>query len=76
MSDTTTFDYYYGDESSQFSFYRTTTRTTDAPADPPKLGDIPSVKGRLAALRAASEGMKEPGKAPQRQPTKHPPKTR
>ena len=55
---------------------RTTTRTTDAPADPPKLGDIPSVKGRLAALRAASEGMKEPGKAPQRQPTKHPPKTR
>lgn len=54
----------------------TTTRTTDAPADPPKLGDIPSVKGRLAALRAASEGMKEPGKAPQRQPTKHPPKTR
>ena len=53
-----------------------TTRTTDAPADPPKLGDIPSVKGRLAALRAASEGMKEPGKAPQRQPTKHPPKTR
>lgn len=22
MSDTTTFDYYYGDESSQFSFYR------------------------------------------------------
>lgn len=53
---------------------RTTTRTTDAPAA--KIGDIPTVKGRLAALRAASEGMKEPGKAPQRQPTKHPPKTR
>lgn len=53
---------------------RTTTRTTDAPAA--KIGDIPTVKGRLAALRAASEGMKEPGKAPQRQPAKHPPKTR
>ena len=53
---------------------RRTTRTTDAPAA--KIGDIPTVKGRLAALRAASEGMKEPGKAPQRQPTKHPPKTR
>lgn len=52
---------------------RRTTRTTDAPA---KVGDIPTVKGRLAALRAASEGMKEPGKPPQRQPTKHPPKTR
>ena len=53
---------------------RTTTRTTDAPTA--KIGDIPTVKGRLAALRAASEGMKEPGKAPPRQPTKHPPKTR
>ena len=53
---------------------RTTTRTTDAPTA--KIGDIPTVKGRLAALRAASEGMKEPGKAPQRQPTKHPPTTR
>ena len=53
---------------------RRTTRTTDAPAA--KIGDIPTVKGRLAALRAASEGMKEPGKPPQRQPTKHPPKTR
>ena len=52
---------------------RRTTRTTDAPA---KVGDIPTVKGRLAALRAASEGMKEPGKVPQHQPTKHPPKTR
>ncbi len=49
-------------------------RTTDAPAA--KIGDIPTVKGRLAALRAASEGMKEPGKPSQRQPTKHPPKTR
>ena len=48
---------------------RRTTRTTDTPA---KVGDIPTVKGRLAALRAASEGMKEPGKPPQR----HPPKTR
>ncbi len=53
---------------------RTTTRTIDAPAA--KIGDIPTVKGRLAALRAASEGMKEPGKAPKRQPGKQPPKTR
>ena len=53
---------------------RRTTRTTDAPAA--KIGDIPTVKGRLAALRAASEGMKEPGKAPKRQPGKQPPKTR
>lgn len=52
---------------------RRTTRTTDAPA---KVGDIPTVKGRLAALRAASEGMKEPGRAPQRQTPKRPPKTR
>ena len=52
---------------------RRTTRTTDTPA---KVGDIPTVKGRLAALRAASEGMKEPGKAPQRQTPKRPPKTR
>ena len=52
---------------------RRTMRTTDAPA---KVGDIPTVKGRLAALRAASEGMKEPGKVPQRQTPKHPPKTR
>ena len=53
---------------------RTTTRTTtDTPA---KVGDIPTVKGRLAALRAASEGMKEPGKAPQRQAPKRPPQTR
>ncbi len=52
---------------------RRTTRTTDAPA---KVGDIPTVKGRLAALRAASEGMKEPGKAPQRQAPKRPPQTR
>ena len=52
---------------------RRTTRTTDTPA---KVGDIPTVKGRLAALRAASEGMKEPGRAPQRQTPKRPPKTR
>lgn len=53
----------------------TMTRTTDPPASPPKVGDIPSVRGRLAALQAASEGMK--GKAPQRQaPAKTPPKTR
>ena len=52
---------------------RRTTRTTDTPA---KVGDIPTVKGRLAALRAASEGMKEPGKAPQRQAPKRPPQTR
>ena len=50
------------------------TRTTDPPAAPGKVGDIPTVKGRLAALRAASEGMKE--KAPQRQAPEHPPKTR
>lgn len=48
-----------------------TTRTTDAPA---KVGDIPSVKGRLAALRAASDGMKS-GKAPQHTRAT-PPKTR
>lgn len=35
---------------------------TDTPAA--KIGDIPTVKGRLAALRAASEGMKEPDKTP------------
>ena len=52
---------------------RRTTRTTDTPA---KVGDLPTVKGRLAALRAASEGMKEPGKAPQRQAPKRPPQTR
>ena len=55
---------------------RRTTRTTDAPDAPAKVGDIPTVKGRLAALRAASEGMKEPGRAPQRQTPKRPPKTR
>lgn len=49
-----------------------TTRTTDAPA---KVGDIPSVKGRLAALRAASEGMGQ-GKAPQQHTRKAPPKVR
>ena len=52
---------------------RRTTRTTDAPA---KVGDIPTVKGRLAALRAASEGMKEPGKAPTRQQPKRTPQSR
>lgn len=49
-----------------------TARTTDAPA---KVGDIPSVKGRLAALRAASEGMGQ-GKAPQQHTRKAPPKVR
>lgn len=50
----------------------TTMRTTDPPT---KVGDIPNVKGRLAALQAASEGMR--GKPPQRQtPAKAPPKTR
>ena len=53
---------------------RTTTRTTDAPAT--KIGDIPTVKGRLAALRAASEGMKEPGMAPKQHTRTTPPKTR
>lgn len=49
-----------------------TERTTDAPA---KVSDIPSVKGRLAALRAASEGMSQ-GKAPQQHTRKAPPKVR
>ena len=62
-----------GSGSTQSQSERRTTRTTDTPA---KVGDIPTVKGRLAALRAASEGMKEPGKAPQRQAPKRPPKTR
>lgn len=50
----------------------TTTRTTDSPE---KISDIPTVKGRLAALRAASEGMGQ-GKAPQQRTPKAPPKTR
>lgn len=50
-----------------------TTRTTDPPD---KVGDIPTVKGRLAVLKAASEGMREPGKAPQKAAPTHPPKTR
>ena len=37
--------------------------------------DKPSVKGRLAALRAANDGMKQPGKAPQHTRIT-PPKTR
>ena len=53
-----------------------TTRTTEQPAVPDRVGDIPTVKGRLAALRAASEGMKQPGKAPQRQSPTPPPRTR
>ena len=52
---------------------KTTTRTTDPPA---KVGDIPTVKGRLAALRAASEGMKKPGRAPTRQQPKRTPQSR
>lgn len=44
---------------------RTTTRTTDAPVN---INDIPTVKGRLAALRAASQGMGGPDKTPQRTP--------
>lgn len=51
-----------------------TTRTTTITEDAPKIGDIPTVKGRLAVLQAAAEGMKE-GKAP-RQPTRTTPKTR
>lgn len=51
-----------------------TTRTTTTTEDAPKIGDIPTVKGRLAVLQAAAEGMKE-GKAP-RQPTRTTPKTR
>ena len=51
-----------------------TTRTTKTTDPPVKVGDIPTVKGRLAALRAASEGMKE--KASQRQAPAHPPRTR
>lgn len=52
---------------------KTTRKTTDSPV---KVGDIPTVKGRLAALRAASEGMKQPGKAPQRSAPAQTPKTR
>ncbi len=51
-----------------------TTKTTDTP--PARVGDIPTVKGRLAALRAASEGMKQPGRAPKRQGPHRPKKTR
>jgi len=51
-----------------------TTRTTDTP--PARVGDIPTVKGRLAALRAASEGMKQPGRTPNRQGPDRPQKTR
>lgn len=56
---------------------RTTTRTMTKTTDPPiKVGDIPTVKGRLAALRAASEGMKQPGQAPQKSVPAQTPKTR
>ena len=57
---------------------RTTMRTTeDRTAEvPARIGDIPTVKGRLAALRAASEGMKEQGRATQRQAPKRTPQTR
>lgn len=55
---------------------RRTTRTTKTTDPPVKVGDIPTVKGRLAALRAASEGMKQYGKAPQRSAPAHTPKTR
>lgn len=43
----------------------TPTRTTMTPAS-----DKPSVKGRLAAMQAASEGMKKPGQTPRRTPPK------
>jgi len=49
-----------------------TTMTTDAPE---KISDIPTVKGRLAVLRAASEGMSQ-GKAPKQHTHSTPPKTR
>lgn len=51
---------------------RTETRTSDPPV---KVSEIPTVKGRLAALRAASEGMNQ-GKAPQQHTHTTPPKTR
>lgn len=50
---------------------RTETRTSEKAV---KVSEIPTVKGRLAALRAASEGMKQ-GQAPQHI-HKTPPKTR
>lgn len=50
---------------------RTGTTTSDKTV---KVSDIPTVKGRLAALRAASEGMK--GKAPQQHTHTTPRKTR
>ncbi len=43
----------------------TQTGTTMTPAS-----DKPSVKGRLAAMQAASEGMKKPGQTPRRTPPK------
>lgn len=49
-----------------------TTRTTDVPE---KISDIPTVKGRLAALRAVSESMNQ-GKAAQQHTHTTPPKTR
>ena len=51
---------------------RTRTETTSDKAG--KVSDIPTVKGRLAALRAASEGMKS--KTPQQHTRTAPPKTR
>ena len=50
---------------------KTETTTSDKAV---KVSEIPTVKGRLAALRAASEGMK--GKTPQQHTHTTPPKTR
>lgn len=63
-----------GNGSTQSRSGTRTTRTTEQP--PAKVGDIPTVKGRLAALKAASEGMKEPGRSPQRKGPDRPQKSR
>ncbi len=54
---------------------RTTTRTMRTTDTPERISDIPSVKGRLAALRAASESMSQ-GKASKQHTRTTPPRTR
>ena len=64
-----------GSGSTQSQSKRTTTRTTRTTDTPEKISDIPSVKGRLAALQAAAESMNQ-GKAPKQHTRTTPPKTR
>lgn len=54
---------------------RTRTGTASTPTRTAPTSDKPSVKGRLAAMRAATEGMKKAGRTPQRTQST-PPKTR